>query len=418
MSALATWKLDASHAIVVRRPDPGIEPDLGLEVEPAVADGAGWRRARPGDGTAAAFATALAGGTGEISGAGKIGVPDGFRVRVITPVPACGDGERAITVDQTNESVIVAEKLVVKWLVRPPSGPHPGPALLEHLARVGFARIPPAYAAVWWSPPGAETAAETLLALVTGYLPDARDGWDWCVDELLAEWDYGQRAFFPEQLGTLAADLHAALATPSEVFPEPTGLAGAEDLAAWGKQAAATVATAIAETPGTDGAWLRERAARLHADVELPAIGQTPVTRIHGDLHAGQVLRWRGGLAVTDFEPNPAVAAESGSLPAGEPAARDVAQLMTSLAHVAAVADKRTGWRRTEHARAFEARAGAEFLAAYRSRLAAHGVGEIFDERLLRSFSVEQEARELLYAARFLPRWAYAPMSVLRAWYA
>lgn len=385
VSVLATWNLDASHAIVVRR------SDSGLELE------------RAGDGVTAAFAAVLASGAP---------APHGFGVRTFAPVPACGDGERAITVDQTNESVIVAERLVVKWLPRPPAGPHPGPALIEHLTQVGFTRMPPAYAALWWGD-------DTLLAQVTGYLPHARDGWDWCVDDLLAEWDDGRRALFPEQLGILAADLHAALATPSELFPGPAvELAGLEELAAWRKQAEATLAAAIERTPGEDGAWLRAHAAVLHADAELPPAGQTPVTRVHGDLHVGQVLRWRGGLAVTDFDGNPAVAGPGAPAQVlTQPAARDVAQLMTSLAHVAAIADKRTRWRRTGAARAFAARAGEEFLAAYRSRLDGHEASELFDERLLRPFAVEQEARELVYAARFLPRWAYAPMSVLRSWY-
>jgi hypothetical protein len=43
--------------------------------------------------------------------------------------------------------------------------------------------------------------------------------------------------------------------------------------------------------------------------------------------------------------------------------------------------------------------------------------GAIFDPRLLRPFEVEQECRELLYAARFLPRWRYAAMGVLRSWF-
>jgi maltokinase len=37
------------------------------------------------------------------------------------------------------------------------------------------------------------------------------------------------------------------------------------------------------------------------------------------------------------------------------------------------------------------------------------------DARLLEAFEVEQECRELIYAARFLPRWRYAPMATLRA---
>jgi maltokinase len=411
---LASWDLDGSHAVVVRR------SDYGLELEPAVRGDAGWRRAAAGDGTAAALMAALADTVpadtvpadtvpGDQVPAGQARAGDGFRVRVMTPLPQCGRGERAIMVDQTNESVIVAERLVVKWFPRPSAVPHPAPGLLEHLALVGFRRMPTPYAALWSSASG----GEALIALVTGYLPFAQDGWDWCVEDVLAEWDYGQRAMFPGQLGLLAADLHAALATPSEVFPAPVGVAGPEEIEAWGKQAAEMIDAAVAALPGADGEWLRERAGDLHEDARRPVIGQTPVLPIHGDLHVGQVLRWRGGLAVTDFEPNPAVPADG----APQPPARDVAQLMTSLAHVAAIADKRTGWQRTGAAHAFAARAGEEFLYAYKSRLAGHGKASILDERLLRGFAVEQEAREIVYAARFLPRWAYAPMSVLRSWY-
>jgi len=37
------------------------------------------------------------------------------------------------------------------------------------------------------------------------------------------------------------------------------------------------------------------------------------------------------------------------------------------------------------------------------------------DPALLAAFEVEQECRELVYAARFLPRWRYAPIATLRA---
>ena len=39
------------------------------------------------------------------------------------------------------------------------------------------------------------------------------------------------------------------------------------------------------------------------------------------------------------------------------------------------------------------------------------------DPALLAAFEVEQECRELVYAARFLPRWRYAPLATLRARY-
>ena len=51
-------------------------------------------------------------------------------------------GERAITVDQTNQSVIVADEAVVKWLLPPVMTPHPGVELLVHLESRGFGAMP------------------------------------------------------------------------------------------------------------------------------------------------------------------------------------------------------------------------------------------------------------------------------------
>lgn len=327
-------------------------------------------------------------------------LPAGSRVQAMTPFPRLPKGpltERAITVDQTNESVIVAERLVVKWFREPAASP--APRLLAHLAETGFTRMPAPHAALWH--------ADLLVALIAAYLPDAQDGWDWCVDDVLASWESQVFPAFPGELGVLAADLHAAFATPSSAFPSPLATAAIDT---WQAQATATVDAALAQTQDP---WLRGIAARLHADAAVRAAGPTPVTHIHGDLHAGQILRWRGGLAVTDFDGNPAVGA-AGQL---QPAARDVAQLLTSLEHVAQVADKRTGFTRSAAALAFAARAKDECLGAYMKRLDALGAGQLLDERLLRPFAVEQECRELIYAARFLPRWAYAPMRVLRSWY-
>jgi maltokinase len=343
-----------------------------------------------GSGASAALVSSLASG-------GRL--PPGLRVQAMTPLPAlAGTTERGITVDQTNESVIVGEQLVVKWF--PVPAPSPAPRLLAHLAEVGFTRMPTPYAAVWRS--------DLLVALVAAYLPGAYDGWDWCVDDVLAYWDGGQLPGFPAQLGLLAAELHAAFATPSREFPAPVASAAVDG---WQAQAAATVDAAVAETADP---WLPSISARLRAEVTVRAAGLTPVLPIHGDLHAGQLLRWRGGLAVTDFDGNPAVSTAGQR----QPAARDVAQLLTSLEHVTHVADKRTGFSRSSSARAFAAHARDECLAAYRARLDALGSRELLDDRLLRPFSVEQECRELIYAARFLPRWTYAPMSVLRSWYA
>jgi maltokinase len=132
---------------------------------------------------------------------------------------------------------------------------------------------------------------------------------------------------------------------------------------------------------------------------------------LHGDLHVGQILRWRGGLAVTDFDGNPTVEARP------EPVARDLAQLRTSVLHVAEIANRRTAGRCRAVLLDWARITADGLLAAYRDGLAARGHGHLLDEELLRPYEIEQECRELIYAARYLPRWRYAPMGVLRSWY-
>jgi maltokinase len=119
------------------------------------------------------------------------------------------------------------------------------PRLLAHLAEAGFTRMPTPHAALF--------RGGDLVALITQFLPGALDGWDWGVDALLAgEADFGA------ELGTLAAELHAALATPTSVMPSPVKvMAGAED---W-KTAVDEAVTAA------DDEWVRSIAPLLAADL-------------------------------------------------------------------------------------------------------------------------------------------------------
>jgi maltokinase len=78
-----------------------------------------------------------------------------------------------------------------------------------------------------------------------------------------------------------------------------------------------------------------------------------------------------------------------------------VAQLLTSLDHVGRVVEHRGGGSRED------------WIGEVRAGVLAE-VGRL-DEAILAQFEVEQECRELVYAAHFLPRWRYAPMAALRA---
>ncbi|MEW9532310.1 hypothetical protein [Microbispora sp. NPDC049125] len=341
---------------------------------------------KAGEGVTSAVVRALAEGAAP---------PPPFSVRSWAPLPAVPPGERAITADQTNHSVIAGETVVVKWFPRPSRAPHPAPALLSHLA--AFPRTARPYAAIFWE--------DALVALVTAYLPGARDGWEWCVDEAVA----GRTAFAGE-IGRLAAELHLAMAAPSAGFPDPVRLSPP---GAWAARAGEALREALELTGGEDGRWLAGHEEDLRRELApLASSAPTPLIRVHGDLHVGQILRWTGGYAVVDFDGNPTVAEAD----AFQPAARDLAQLATSLDHVGRIAVR----RRSADPAAMAAWAGAARAAldgAYADALSRAGRPELLDRSLLRPFEVEQECRELIYAARHLPRWRYAPMGVLRSWY-
>jgi maltokinase len=226
------------------------------------------------------------------------------------------------------------------------------------------------------------------------------------VEALQAELSGGAPADFAADLGALVAELHAALATASSRWPEPVSTVEAS-------ASGDSLDTALAAVgPGEDADWLAAHAGRLRAELAGAAVA-TPALRIHGDLHVGQVLRWRDGYAITDFDGNPTVT----DAPPHEPAARDVAQMCTSLGHVGQIANRLTEGAHLARILDWAQQSRLEFLAAYRAGLADRGLGALFDERLLRRFEIEQECRELIYAARFLPRWRYAPLGVLRVWY-
>jgi maltokinase len=347
-----------------------VAPEAGTSrwiVTPLARQDGRWRKATPGDGLSAFVAGA----------------------------PAAS--ERAIEVDQTNDSVVVGERVIVKWfrLV----GPRPSRAavVVGHLEAVGYAGIPKPRGAVDWLSPRGET-----LTLAQGdmYLPEARDGWDWCVEAVEA--DPGR--LVGRDLGRFVADLHSALATPSPRIPEPERLASPAEVAGWRDRAVATLDDAVTATNGDDGKSLREMESAIRTTLEsIPADAPVPIQPVHGDLHVGQILGWSGGLAVIDFDGNPALGDEANAI--RQPIDRDLAQMLSSLDHVGRIVAHRRGGRPDAAIEAWIAAQRRDFLAE---------VGPA-DPALVAAFEAEQKCRELVYAARFLPRWRYAPMATLRA---
>ncbi len=361
------------------------QPDGSFRVIPLACDDVlvkTWRRAIPGDGLSAFVA----------------GVPMA--------------SERPIAADQTNVSVVVGERVIVKWFRQIGPGPSRATPLLAHLEAVGFGELPaPLGALTWRSPAG----MELTFAQGDALLPGARDGWEWCVERLERHVAHGETPCPSEcdpwigtPLGRLVARLHAALRTPSMVIADPAALAEPAEVEAWRAEAGATADDALrltAEHLPETAPWLATIAPAIRADLDLLPRGRPiAIQPVHGDLHVGQILEWAGGYAVIDFDGNPALGARANAL--RQPPERDLAQMLLSLDHVGRIVDQRSAGFARSIVDDWIARTRRDVLATLDP-----------DPALLAAFEAEQECRELVYAARFLPRWQYAPLATLRARY-
>lgn len=357
-------------------------------------------------------------GARPVIGGRVVSVDDDGRVFVDGRRPEAGDGvaralarlvvgdvdadapEGGIAVDQTNTSVIVDDRLVVKLVGRWAAADRAG-HLLERLATAGSDDVARLHGRVEWRHP---QLGEATLAIVTEYLPGAEDGWTWAVDDVVHALEGGPDPAWPALLGTRVARIHDVLG--ADAVPS-----GPDAPAVRRARAADALARAVDAATGPTAARLRNRRAALERDIRsLEGTAPGLEFPIHGDLHVGQVLASPDpGAAdgrrytIIDFDGDPQL--DAADRERADAAARDVAHLLVSLDLVAAVAQKRL--RRADPlAFAWADRARADLLAAYRAELTRP---ELFDDALLPGFEAEQLAAELHYADRFLPAWRYAP---------
>jgi maltokinase len=361
----------------------------------------GWRRAAPGDGASQALVDLLA----EQPGTRRIGR---FTVRSWLRPPAARTArtERAVGVDQTNESVIVGETAVVKWATHLQEAPHPAPRRITALRAAGFTGMPAPWGLVTWVPP---EGSETVVAYVDDYVAGAADGWTWAVDMVTAAAGAGRpQAVRPEAqaLGTLIADMHAAVASTTAVATEA-------DVLRWHSSALTTLETACALGDFPSVHTLNDHCATVRAELEVlrTCAGATTLDG-HGDLHVGQVLRGGGRFLVTDFDGNPVLSPAERVAPI--PAAVDVAGIVQSLVHAAIVARRYTDLDETI-VQAVGAVLEDTFLDTYVDRLEQHGCAGLYDPRPLRALRLVQVMREMIYATAHLPRWMYVPDAALSA---
>jgi maltokinase len=300
--------------------------------------------------------------------------------------------ERPIEVDQTNESVVVAEQVVVKWLRPPVPTPHPGVELLTYLTRQGFEHMPQFL--------GAHVEDDLVVAVLTEFVPDAADGWDWFVDDVDA-WltgtvEFDQLLYWAARMGELTAELHNSL---SGLQRSSVGTR------AYHAEATQSLHEALRVVDGPEWQLLAALEVPVNTALEpLRIERQLAAHRIHGDLHAGQFLRAGDRLLITDFDGNPLVDATHRRLP--QTPLRDLASMLQSIDHVGRIVVKRRHPDREPDVDRFIAAGVDAALIAYSAR---HPV----DHGVLRALRVAQELHEYCYAAVHLPRWMYVPDAAL-----
>ena len=307
-------------------------------------------------------------------------------------------GERPITVDQTNESIVVAEEVVVKWMRPPVPAPHPGVELLNYLTTQGFAGMP----AFLGAATNDDTNDDTVVAVLTEHIAGAVDGWEWYVDDVDA-WLRGALGLevlvqSAQGMGELTADLHSALSgLQRSAVATRTYHAHATD----------SLHEALRVVGGPEGERLRGLEGDVRDALEpLRADRMLAAHRIHGDLHAGQFLRAGDTMLITDFDGNPLADPADRRLP--QSPLSDLASLLQSIDHVGRVVVER---RHPDRAMEVDQFIGTATAAALQAYLRLHAV----DHEVLHALCVAQELHEYRYSFTHLPHWRYVPHAALPA---
>ncbi len=309
--------------------------------------------------------------------------------------------ERRLGAEQSNTSVVLGDRVVLKLYRLLEAGENPDLEVGAFLTDAGFTDTPAVAGDLVHQSDGQDAAAAMLQAFV----PSAGDAWSGMLDALAN--DPGRATRVAEQLGRLTARMHSALASRPDVAAFPARPATPDETAAWRASGERQLAQAVAAVSGEAHARLVALAPRItsrFADTFGSAGNEAAVSRIHGDYHLGQLLvRHDGGFSVIDFEGEPArplAERREASSPL-----RDAAGMLRSLDYAARTAEA------GRHAAGFVAdRWLAEARAAF---LDGYGRIGATERGLVDAFELEKACYEVRYEASNRPGWLWLPLAAV-----
>jgi trehalose synthase-fused probable maltokinase len=373
---------------------------------PAVAqqpDGT-LREPADGDGAWAAIVAAIARSSVADGQAGRFAFEPGATLADLlsggaeeaAPLP-----ERRLEVEQSNTSVRLGDRLILKVYRLLEPGINPEVEVSAFLTDAGFRWTPRLAGRGTWQAAGEEPATAVMLQEL---VPSRGDGWSWMLRSLASPPQGPLEALAgAAQIGGMTAEMHAALASRPGDRGFPAEPAPAERLREWRIGAERQLDGALLALSGDDRARLEAVAPRIRA--RLDAIGEARDAvqcRIHGDYHLGQLLRTAAGFMVIDFEGEPARPLAERRLPASP--LRDVAGMLRSFDYAVRTAE-RDGPDGFAHEQWLQD-ARSAFLGAY-------GGADAVDRSLLAAFEAEKACYEIRYEANSRPAWTWLPLEAL-----
>jgi trehalose synthase-fused probable maltokinase len=306
--------------------------------------------------------------------------------------------ERAMGVEQSNTSVRLGDRLMLKIYRLLEPGVNPEVEVLDLLTERGFSHAPLAAGSMRYLLDDAEPAA---AGIVQSLVPARGDAWAWMLDRLVAPSGEPEEAIAAaSDIGGITAELHAALQSVPDRPDFPSRVATPEERQSWWAGAEEQLAGALSSVENDEHFRLTRVAAEVRAAFgALTSVPGPWTSRIHGDYHLGQLLVTDDGFVVTDFEGEPARPLAERRRPASP--LRDVAGMLRSLDYAARTTRQRQpGF----DADAWLAEARSAFLTAYK---------EPADPSLLLALELEKACYEVRYEANFRPGWTWLPLEAI-----
>ena len=355
---------------------------------------------------------------------------------------------RRAGVEQTNTSIILGERLIMKAYRRLQKGVNPDLEIGRYLTEESqFGNTPPLAGAIEYESADGEL---TTLVLLQGFVGNQGDGWSYVLDyldryleeRLVTSWSIEEDG--PDQegeedtffmglvhtLGLRTGELHEAFAAPTEEPAFAPESASRKEVEGWKKSIVEELGRtlkllerrrkSLPEAVQAEVGRLLELGDVAEERIKSVATDEVEVikTRHHGDYHLGQVLVVSNDFQIIDFEGEPARPLEERR--AKHSPLRDVAGMLRSFNYAAESAIMDVGAEREdqieeleEWVRIWERNVREAFLEGYAEgarEAASYPEHEEHARQLIDLFTLEKALYEIRYELDNRPDWVGIPV--------